>query len=101
MNKYIYDRVEITLTDEFTNYPCIMISNIDDYDHEIEIETSVPIGIKRGWVGDLICNFRGFAIDSNEKDSIITTLNNVLCSKIKTNVEPDVPVMWKYTFLKD
>ena len=101
MNKYIYDRVEITLVDELAHYQCVMIANIDDYDHEIEIETIAPIEIKRGWVGDLIFNFKGFAVESNEEAFTTITLNNVLCARIKTNVEAGEAVMWKYTFLKD
>lgn len=101
MSKCAYNKVAITFVDEYDSYECL-VSNINDYDHEIEIETAIPVlAIKRGWMGDIICQFSGFCIDDDTEVSTCTCINNVLCARVKTNAEFNSPVMWTYYFLKD
>lgn len=102
MNKCIYDKVTIIFVDEYDSYECL-VTNIDDYDHEIEIETAIPVTrIKRGWTGDIMCKFSGCRIeDSESKADACTWVKDVLCARVKTNAEPASPVMWTYCFLKD
>ncbi|MGN0246941.1 MAG: hypothetical protein ACI4DK_13385 [Lachnospiraceae bacterium] len=103
MSKYIYDKFSITLSDNDNQYICNTITNITEYDHEIEFETVVPIdGIKRGWVGDFYYHMKGFAIDNeNVGVSSVSCLKEVLCARVTVSADAGAPVVWKYAFLKD
>ena len=104
MIKCIYDKFKITLNDASKRYFCEHVSSIDEYDHEIIFETTVPIDeIKRGWIGDLYYHIGGFPLDTNNNTKVtsVTCVKEVLLARVTITACQDEAVMWKYTFLKD
>lgn len=101
MSKSVYDRVSVVFVDEHVSSE-ILASNVNDYDHEIEIETSIHVAeIKRGWTGDILFNFQGFNVDDDSGVITSTWIRNVLCARVKMNIEAGSTVIWTYCFLKD
>lgn len=103
MSKCIYDKFSVTLSYDDNQYTCNTITNITEYDHEIEFETVVPIEeVKRGWVGDLYYHLSGFDINNNDVGvTSVSCLKEVLCARVTVFAEPGAAVVWKYNFLKD
>ena len=102
MSECVYNKVSVTFVDEYDPYECL-VSNINDYDHEIEIETAIPTTrIRRGWMGDILCKFSGYHIeDGKSKADTCTWIKNVLCARVKTDASRGEPIFWTYCFLKD
>ena len=100
--KHIYERYKITLTDMNETYLCEHITSIDEYDHDIVVQTIVPIEeIKRGWIGNLTCHLSGCSIENpDNKVNSHVSFKDVLCAKITITADDRI-VTWKYTFLKD
>ena len=104
MDKNIYIGMDfITLNNEDGRIECNHVVSFNEYDDDITLETDVPIeDIKRGWVGDMFCHLRGFNICNQEsKVTTCKSIHNVLFSKFTVSCEPNSPVRWTYTFLKD
>lgn len=82
-----------------TNY----IKVLSDYDDYFEIETDVAIDdvICRGWIGNIVCELRGFTV-INDDEPVYThqEFPNVLCTKRTFEVNPNEAVSWTYTFNK-
>lgn len=104
MDKNIYLNVDfIALNNDNGRIECKHVVSFNEYDDDVTLETDVPIeDIKRGWVGDMFCHFRGCKLfDQRHKATCSKSILNVLLSKITVSCEPGSVVCWRYTFLKD
>ena len=104
MSEQIYTTIsliELRTCDGEHKFNCIM--NVDEYDHEIVVESASHVnGIGRGTVGDLFCYVKGSELVDSTKDATVTTcLRNVLLARVTISSPPNMPIIWKYTFLKD
>ena len=85
MNEYIYDRMNsVTVKNGNNEYIFNCITGVDEYDHEIVVESGVQIdGLTRGFIGDLFYRAKGactapFFISSNSSYCIFL-LSILLC----------------------
>ena len=82
-------------------YECL-INSIEEYDHEIVLETQIIIDdMDRGWIGDLYYSGVGLALDNTDNITTEVCLKDVLCARITISYQRGSAVTWRYTFLKD
>ena len=106
MNKYVYDRihhVSIQNNDNDTKYDFNCVTCVEEYDHEIVVESTVQIdGLVRGYIGDLFYHARGFGFhDQSKQVTTVTCFKEVLLARITVSAQAGQGIVWKYNFLKD
>ena len=104
MDEYVYDKMNsVTVQNNDKEYTFNYISGLEEYDHEIVIESGIQInGLVRGFVGDLFYRTKGYSLHDDKKEvETVTCFKKVLLARITVSAQPGYAVVWKYNFLKD
>lgn len=104
MNEYIYEKMNsVTVKNNDKEYIFNYISDFEEYDHEIVIESGIQIdGLIRGFVGDLFYRAKGYSVVNDNKEvTTATCFKEVLLARITISAQPGHAIVWRYTFLKD